>query len=76
MTTIVEQLKAAQVLGFDFILFEDNEPKGLYHTGEKAMEAMQELDEEGAEDGSLEIVFVNTGDIYSTNGLPDDIGED
>ena len=76
MSKIAEQLKAAQVLGFDFILFEDNEPHSLYHGGDEAVEAMNKLDEEGAEDGSLEIVFVNTGDVYSSNALPDDIGED
>lgn len=76
MATIVEQLEAARLLGFDYILFEDNEPHSLYHTGEEAMDKLVDLDQEGAEHGTLEVVFVNTGDVYATNGLPDDIEED
>lgn len=72
MVNIVEQLEAAKVLGFSYILYQNEEPHSLYFTGDAAQEVMEELDQAGAEHGSLEIVYVNTGDVYSSNALPED----
>lgn len=74
--TIIAQLKAAQTLGFDFIVYEEDEVHSVHKTSDEAMEAMIGLDAEGAEHGTVEVVFVNTGDVYATNGIPDDIEED
>lgn len=75
MTKRTAKLKAAKVLGLEYVLFNREDVHGAYSELVDAMEAFETLNDT-VEDGDLELMCSSDGTLYTSNGLPDDIEED